>query len=357
MAVTKLKDGRWICYYRIAGKVKKEYFGRGITGESKAINRNIELGLKRVKSPKMAGPLFWEVAREYFHHRNFQGHSRICVKSKLKKHINPYFGTMPAIRIDHNDVDRYIRHRRQAVKNATIRRELTIVQAILNWAVSRRPSLIPYNPIHKYKLPPNDCEVIQPPTQAEINAILKQASPHLTRAIFLSYYLGLRPGAVELLTLSWDNVNFETMTIRVSSAHKGGPVARDVPIHPEFLSTLTKWGLKDGYRGPLINYRGKTIKSIWHGWKLTLKRAGIKRRLRPYDLRHRFVTRALEEGADMKALSEVVGSRPETLMRHYQHVSKEIHRQVVGKIPPIGDTGYAQKLNIIDLSKHRKQSK
>jgi site-specific recombinase XerD len=52
-----------------------------------------------------------------------------------------------------------------------------------------------------------------------------------------------------------------------------------------------------------------------------------------YDFRHRFVTAALERGADMKALSEVVGSRPETLMRFYQHVTRDVHRQTVEKIP------------------------
>jgi hypothetical protein len=35
----------------------------------------------------------------------------------------------------------------------------------------------------------------------------------------------------------------------------------------------------------------------------------------------------------MKALSEVVGSRPDTLMRFYQHVTRDMHRQTVEKIP------------------------
>ena len=61
----------------------------------------------------------------------------------------------------------------------------------------------------------------------------------------------------------------------------------------------------------------------------------ITRRIRPYDLRHNFITQALEAGADIKALSQIVGSRPETIMRHYQHVSRELHRQTVAKIPPL----------------------
>ena len=61
-------------------------------------------------------------------------------------------------------------------------------------------------------------------------------------------------------------------------------------------------------------------------------RSGITRRIRPYDLRHRFVTSALEAGADIGALSDIVGSRPETLRKHYQHVTREMHRRTIDTI-------------------------
>ena len=70
-------------------------------------------------------------------------------------------------------------------------------------------------------------------------------------------------------------------------------------------------------------------------WEGAMRRAGITRRIRPYDLRHNFVTKALEAGADPKALAEIVGSRPETLIRHYQHVTKKLHRETVAKIPAL----------------------
>jgi len=53
-------------------------------------------------------------------------------------------------------------------------------------------------------------------------------------------------------------------------------------------------------------------------------------------LRHHFVTRALENGADLMALSEMVGSRPETLMKNYQHVTRKMHRETMDRIPGLG---------------------
>lgn len=47
MAVLKLKDGRWICYYRQSGRIKREYFGRGPEGEYLAKQRNLEMKIKK----------------------------------------------------------------------------------------------------------------------------------------------------------------------------------------------------------------------------------------------------------------------------------------------------------------------
>ena len=88
-------------------------------------------------------------------------------------------------------------------------------------------------------------------------------------------------------------------------------------------------------KGPVIHFHGKPIKSVKKAWRSTLVRAGIQRRLRLYDLRHYFVTKMLEEGADIKALAEVVGSDPKTLMKHYQHVSEQLLRATISKMPPL----------------------
>jgi integrase len=367
MAITQLKDGRWICYYRVKGeggksKIKKEYFGRGAGARVTAQKRNEELKLKPRRSRKVTqGPAFEELASEYIQNKNFSANSKKHLLIRLNANILPVFGNTPAIRITDRDLDDYVKKRlnshvaaitgskenqkRKIVKDkkgkprkvgrSTVRREITDIKAILNWAVKRRPSLIPHNPVRDYKSPESDDAIIPPPTQEETSAILKAASPHLIRAILLSYYLGLRPGSVELLTLTWDNVSWDTKTILVESAHKGGSSKRSVPIHDDFFDLLKQWYSEDKKRGYIVHYRGKPIKKIQTSWEGALKRAGITRRIRPYDIRHNFITQALADGADLKALSEIVGSRPETLMRHYQHVTRELHRQTVAKIPSL----------------------
>jgi len=342
MAYTQIKDGRWICYYRVRGedgksRVKKEYFGRGAEAQAAAKARDDELGLKKRRPRNVTlGPSLAALAQSYYDNKNFNANSKKHLFIRLDSTIVPNIGKIPAIKLSHQDLDNYVQKRRlDGVKNSTIRRELTDIKAILNWSVSRHPPLIPFNPVRDYKKPPSDDAIILPPTQKESRAILKAASPHIKRVIKLAYYTGLRPGSVELLSLTWKQVNWEGKTILIVSAHKGGPEQRQVPLHKHFIEQLEQWYEEDEKDGYIIHYNGKPIKTIKSAWKGTLERAEITRRIRPYDLRHNFITLALEDGADMKALSEIVGSRPETIMKYYQHVSKKLHRQTVAKIPPL----------------------
>jgi len=340
VAIRMLKDGRWICYYRErdtdTGKAteRREYFGRGVEGQKRAQARHDALHLaKRRPARRHVGPVFADLARSYVQTQHLAMSTRDVLRYQLEAHIIPYFGHRDAIGLRFHDLDQYVHSRRAQVQDSTIRRELTAIQAILNAAVSRNPPLIPANPVRDYKKPKAYDAIIPPPSVDEVERILVHSADHLRRAIVLSYYLGLRPGAVELLSLTWPAVSWESEAILVTSAHKGGPTKRAVPIHPQLLPTLTGWFATDDGHGPIIHYRGKPIQSIKTAWRHALKHAKITRRLRPYDLRHAFATAALERDADIKALSEIMGSRPETLMRTYQHVSHRLRIDTVAKIP------------------------
>lgn len=348
MALTRTADGRWVVYYRdktVHSKyIRREYFGRGPEAERRAQARNRDLGLAAPRKDTQAlGPLFADAAREYAAAHQFaSARARWQHELRMASRVLPFFGSIPAARIADSDVDRYIRRRRaDGVAYSTIRRELVDVKAIMNWAVRRRPPIIPFNPIRDYRIPAEDLDVIMPPTAGELAAILAVAPDHLRRVTLIAYFAGLRPGPVECYSLRWEMVDWAADLIMVTAAKKGGSARRSVPIHPEFRRHLEQWHQVDSVRGIpwIVHWRGKPIKVIATGWAAVLRRAKITRRMRPYDMRHLFVTQALERGADIKALSQIAGSRPETLMRFYQHVSGDLHRRTVALIPALGDTG------------------
>jgi len=122
---------------------------------------------------------------------------------------------------------------------------------------------------------------------------------------------------------------------QANNDYKGGSRSRAVYIKDSFRDELKSWWESDGQDGPIIHYHGKAVQDIQSTWEGAIKRAGIRRRIRPYDLRHVFVTRAIEAGADTKVVSEVVGTRADTLQRHYQHVNRAIHRSTMDTIPDL----------------------
>jgi site-specific recombinase XerD len=78
------------------------------------------------------------------------------------------------------------------------------------------------------------------------------------------------------------------------------------------------------------------VNSIKKSWQAAKRRAGVIRRIRMYDLRHAFATAILEEGGDLKAVSEMLGHKDiETTVRKYQHASGKLRRTTVGKLPDV----------------------
>ena len=88
----------------------------------------------------------------------------------------------------------------------------------------------------------------------------------------------------------------------------------------------------------VIHFMGKPIKSIQRGWKAALRRAGIARNIRPYDLRHAFATEAIAAGADIGTVAKLMGHTSLTMiLKHYQHV---LNSQKVATMEAIPEPKY-----------------
>ena len=371
MAVTQLKDGRWIVFYR-KGTIPedpgrtREYFGHGIAGKQAAEQRNKELGFGRRKPQvkKKNVPTFGDIAGEYQEAKFARNTS--STKSgryyKLKSVILPELGHLPVDRLTRRRLDQYVNKRLatqvtvwsgpecnrvkkklfdadgnpRMVKATTVHRELSDIMAVMAWAERNRK--IAFNPVAGYRKLKRDDASIRPPSPAETMALLKHAPDHLVRAITIAWYTGIRPGAVELLGLKWSDVDWDRQYLFVIGARKGGPVRRVVPLDDDIMDMLKKWYKADeeDNAGHIINYKSKSIRSIKTAWNNAKAAAGITRRLRPYDLRHAFVTYLLESGADLKSVSTMAGhSRTDTTTRIYQHVNMDLMRASIARMPSV----------------------
>jgi len=108
------------------------------------------------------------------------------------------------------------------------------------------------------------------------------------------------------------------------------------------MEHLKAWRDEDKKSGCeyLINYHGSPVNSIKRGWGEAKRRAGISRRIRLYDLRHKFATDLLTNiGVDVKTVSRLLGhSSPVTTVQVYQHVTDQHGRDAVDRLPDLGNT-------------------
>ena len=137
------------------------------------------------------------------------------------------------------------------------------------------------------------------------------ALPSVLAVIRVLLFTGARPG--ELLTLTWDRINWEARLIRLADS-KTGP--KMLYLSDEALATLA--GLEQtsvwvfpgrGGKTPLVNVR--------HTWHTIRRLAGLPAGTRLYDLRHTFASVAAEQGYSLPMIGALLGhTQPQTTARY-----------------------------------------
>ena len=327
MSVHRKKDGRWAVVFYLEGKQQWRYFGRGQEGELAARQFDIDRRKGKRTALILDEKTFGDVAQAYLDTQPLsQGHRR-NVRYALNAHVMDLFGQTPVSRLsmkDLVDLDAKLSGRALATKN----RYKIYCRIVLEWGV--RYDLIESNPFKKFR--PNikaEGKAPAPPTPEEMKAIRQASKPHLRWAIFCMAHLGLRPGPTELFQVRMSDVDFAKQGVWVSrSKTHDAPILQ--PVRPEFLEevrarTSQTW---------LIEYRGRQVLNLKKSWHGALRRAGIQRRLRLYDLRHLYATTLIRAGADLKAVSELLGhASPQTTLRVYHHVMDAERRAALDKLP------------------------
>ena len=220
------------------------------------------------------------------------------------------------------------------IRASTLKRCIGQVFSVIRWAYQnellRELPRIP-------KLPHIEYEHFIPPTQQELALVFVHAPEHVRRVVILGSQMGMRVGPSELFGLMWSDVDLENKVIHLRAAqkNKAEPV-RDIPIRQSLVEELKAWQEVDRAKrvASVIHYGGKPVKCIHGAWHRTLLRAGIQRRIRPYDLRHAFVTEAIAAGVDIGTVGKLVGHANLTMiLKHYQHVLSSQKRAAVEAIP------------------------
>lgn len=183
-------------------------------------------------------------------------------------------------------------------------------------------------------------------SESEINQIissidLSKPEGERNRAMLETMYsCGLRVS--EMIGLKISDLFFDEGFIKVTGK---GNKQRFVPINNymikliETYKDLIRSGIKTqkGFEDTLfLNRRGKQLSRnmVFMILKENTQKAGISKNVSPHTLRHSFATHLLENGADLRAIQQMLGHESITTTEIYMHLDKSHLKQVVEKFHP-----------------------
>jgi integrase/recombinase XerD len=235
-------------------------------------------------------------------------------------------------RVDRNHVTRYLGFLKSAGhKPATLSRNLATLRGWFAWQksagnIKSDPSEGLQNPQRAKKLP-------QVLTVAEVGSMMAAASNTRDRAMLeLLYGAGLRVS--ELANLELKDINLNHGYVRCfgkGSKERLVPIGRKaieavklyLPEREAAFNTVRKPANK--IQPLFMDRSGQKLSRlvVWQIVKRVAQRANIKKPMSPHTLRHSFATHLLENGADLRAVQELLGHSNVVTTQLYTHISRK----------------------------------
>lgn len=155
----------------------------------------------------------------------------------------------------------------------------------------------------------------------------------------LLYATGMR--VTELISISVEDVNLEMGFLRCMGK---GSKERIVPVGSialEYLEQYISIARKELLNGKeskilFLNRQGNimTRQGFWKIIKKYSNQAGIYKKITPHTLRHSFATHLLENGADLRAVQEMLGHADISTTQIYTHITRNKIKEVYDKTHP-----------------------
>lgn len=170
---------------------------------------------------------------------------------------------------------------------------------------------------------------------------LSRAEGHRNLAIFETLYgCGLRVS--ELIGLRLSGLFFKEGVLRVTGK---GDKERLVPINAAAMKAIELYRQEvrvhlDIARGHedflFLNRRGKQLSRamIFHLTKQYAQKAGLRKKISPHTFRHSFATHLVRNGADLRAVQDMLGHESITTTEIYTHLNHRQLRETVLRFHP-----------------------
>jgi len=244
-----------------------------------------------------------------------------------------YIGARDVKLIDHIAIRGFLSHLYdKGLSKTSVARALAAVRSLYRWLAQE--GVAEQNPAKLVSTPRLPQKLPRVPTIEEINSVLDSKMPEVASfperdrlLLELLYGCGIRNS--ELVGINLDDIRLSAEAILIRGKGKkeryvpfGGSVrsamAGYLPWRQQLLATRKKTNA-----ALLVNQRGGrlTTRSVGRIVKRIAVAKGLSPDVHPHTLRHAFGTHMLEEGADLRAIQELLGHERLATTQRYTQLS------------------------------------
>lgn len=334
-------DGRWEGRYYCKGTRKyRSVYGKTYTEAREKLNR---IRNEVLVPSARCNLLFVDIMKMWLESRRsrIKESSYASYRNKLEHQIIPYYGNLQYTQLSLEEIERFIAEKKAAGLSAKYIADMVIMmKSAAKWAETTKNYA---NRIRNAEMPKSqskEAEVFSHEEQKKLLQTILVSHNSTACGVLLTMYTGLRIG--ELCALQWKDIDFDTGILHIAktvqrikvygeksktavkvTAPKSATSLRDIPLPAFLIKMLAAYC---GNESAYIASGSKTLiepRSFTNRYKALLKKADVPSR-KFHCLRHSFSTSALQQGFDIKTLSEILGHASANItMRVYVHTSME----------------------------------
>ena len=257
-----------------------------------------------------------------------------------------YAGTRGWKSIDHIAIRGFLSQLyERGLGKTSVARSLAAVRSLYRWLA--REGVVEQNPAKLVATPKLPKRLPRVPTIEEMNSVLDRQMPQVAAfpererlMLELLYGCGIRNS--ELTGINLDDIRQSAEAILIRGK---GKKERYVPFGGSAKSALAAYllarhamlaAVRKNTPSLLINHRGGrlTTRSVGRIIKKIAVAKGLSPDVHPHTLRHAFGTHMLEEGADLRAIQELLGHERLATTQRYTQLSMKHVLQVYDKTHP-----------------------
>ncbi len=246
------------------------------------------------------------------------------------------------LKISHVDALGYVGYLKKIGKaNSTIQRNVASLRTFYSYLHNK--GYIENNPTLDVEAPKAERKMPSVMTLSEVEKLIAKPDSRTSigkrdkAMIELLYATGIRVS--ELVSLNLSDINTNMGYIRCRSGGK----ARVIPLG-SLASKAVEMYIKDGRskivtedeEALFVNYYGKRItrQGFWKVVKRYTEELDIRKSITPHTLRHSFALHLIQNGADLKAVQEMLGHSDVSTTQIYLEMSNSKIRNVYEKAHP-----------------------